>query len=96
VAELVSSIAARSCFPAGEVFNVGSGIGHTLREVGALIEKLTGTSGLFLWGAKAPRAQEYNSLIAQMDKARRILGWGLRTSLQGGIMKTLAYLEHNP
>lgn len=99
VAELVSSLAMRSDFPGGEIFNVGSGVGHTLREAGALVEQLTGVSGLFLWGTKAPRAQEYFSLIAQIDKSRKILGWNPPTSLQEGMMKTLAYMrktnEHN-
>lgn len=95
VADLYVALATTSHFPAGEIFNIGTGVPTTLQELGKLIEALTGKSGYFLWGEKPNRPQEYFSLVADITKSQKILHWNPGTSLEVGLTK-MVQTFHQP
>jgi UDP-glucose 4-epimerase len=65
-----------------ECFNVGSGIGQSPKEVAEMLFKISG---------KRPRLNSLNkpdripSLVADISKARNILGWKPKVSLEEGL-----------
>jgi UDP-glucose 4-epimerase len=69
-------------------YNIGSGRGHSLREVVALAEKAL--------GAPIPvrflpaRRFDVPSNVLDVSRARTQLGWEARTPLEEGLRKTLA------
>jgi len=67
------------------VFNVGTGQGHTLREVGSLI----GGSDLLRFGARQAPANDRAYVVADPLKMRR-LGWKPRLALAEGLRLTMA------
>jgi nucleoside-diphosphate-sugar epimerase len=74
--------------PANGAFNVGSGEGHTLREVGALLAAETGAEGLLRWNARAAPPNDRPCVVADLAKMCR-LGWKPRLSLAEGLRLTL-------
>jgi nucleoside-diphosphate-sugar epimerase len=70
---------------AGEVLNLGTGTGHSVRQA---IEQAIATSGGRItphFGALPYRPGEPARLIAEMTKTRDLLGWSPSTSLGDGL-----------
>ena len=93
VAHLYASLALAQSFPQSDVFNIGSGQGHSLKELGSLVERATGRTGMLKWGDLAHRTNEVQCQVADISKAKRELRWLPRTSLEEGLRKTIAYFE---
>jgi len=89
VADLYTSLATTPHFPNGEIFNIGSGIATTVREVGRLTEMITGKSGYFLWGTKSHSPTDLSCWVADIAKSQKILNWQPKISLEEGIIKTM-------
>lgn len=87
VARALATLAARG--PSGP-YNVGSGRGATLREVGALIEAELGTPGLLRFGIRAAAPEEPAVLVASLDRIRDATGWSPGVGLAEGIRRTIA------
>jgi len=69
-----------------ECINIGSGQGISLKDIALLIaEELGSDKDLLCFGAIPYRPDEIMSSIADIRKARRILGWTPKTSLKDGI-----------
>ncbi|HEY3350245.1 MAG TPA: NAD-dependent epimerase/dehydratase family protein [Thermoanaerobaculia bacterium] len=68
-------------------YNIGSGLGHSLREVVALAEKVLGASipVHFL----PSRRIDVPSNVLDVSRARTLLGWEAQTPLEEGLRKTL-------
>ncbi len=62
-----------------DVFNLGCGSGYSIREVLAAVEKVTGAPIPTRVGPR--RAGDPASLIADVSKVRRVLGWQPRRTL---------------
>jgi len=56
-----------------EVFNVGTGTGHTVMEVVRAVEQVTGRRAPYVVGERRPG--DSPSLVASSNKLRRTLGW---------------------
>ena len=56
-----------------DIFNLGNGVGFTVREVLKAAEKATGQGIAFT--DEARREGDPAQLVASSDKAKRILGW---------------------
>jgi UDP-glucose 4-epimerase len=54
-------------------FNLGTGRGHSVREVIAAVEAVTGRKVPVVYGAR--RAGDPPELVASPERARKILGW---------------------
>jgi UDP-glucose-4-epimerase GalE len=65
---------------ASDVFNVGTGSGHSVKEVVTAVERVTGKKVPFVLGAR--REGDPPSLVADSNKLQKTLGWKpVRTSL---------------
>ncbi len=75
----------------GEVINLGSGVQHRMRDVAALIFELAGSRGRPEIGALPYRPVESWDFYCDSSKARRLLGWESRVSLEEGLRRTIQW-----
>jgi UDP-glucose 4-epimerase len=76
---------------AGEILNVGTGRLTTNRE---LVERLAAVSGLeldVLVGAYEPAPWDAGTWVADVTRAREVLGWTAATDLDAGLARTLEW-----
>jgi len=72
----------------GEIFNIGTGIQSTMREVVRAVLRATDSSVKVHWGSMPARSWDAETWLADATKVRRILKWSPTTSLADGIKKT--------
>lgn len=77
---------------ASDIFNLGNGVGFTVREVIKTAEKVTGKSIKTV--EEGRRAGDPATLIASSDKARNVLGWTPKHDSLEEIIET-AWKWHN-
>lgn len=77
----------------GKAFNIGGGMANSLSllELFALLEDLTGTS--LEYRSIAPREGDQKIFVANLEKAKRLLGWHPQVSPRDGIRDMLTWLE---
>lgn len=82
----------------GKVTNVGRGEGVTIGELAKLILKLCGSSASIELDAQRVRPQksEVLELICDNKRAREILGWTPKHSLEQGLNETIDWVRRNP
>jgi nucleoside-diphosphate-sugar epimerase len=78
----------------GEVINVGTGTQWTNEEVVATVESVTGGHICAQPGACSARPTDTSCWVADVRKAREILGWQACHALEDGIRKTFAWMQH--
>jgi len=71
------------------IFNIGSGRGHSLREVIAAIETLLGRRLKIEW--KPRRSIDVPVSVVAIDRARECLDWVPKTSFEAGLQKTIEW-----
>jgi len=72
----------------GEIFNIGTGIQSTMRDVVHAVLRATGATVKVHWGSMPARTWDAETWLADASKVRRGLKWAARTSLAEGIQKT--------
>jgi nucleoside-diphosphate-sugar epimerase len=72
----------------GEAFNAGTGRGTSIVQMAKLAAKVTGSGLTPKVDAHRQRSSELDLLVADVRKARRLLGWSPRTTLAEGLRKT--------
>jgi nucleoside-diphosphate-sugar epimerase len=77
----------------GEVFNIGSGVQSTVRDVVRTAIELTGANVKVNWGGMPARAWDTETWLADYSKARRALKWTPTTSLASGVEKTIQWVR---
>jgi nucleoside-diphosphate-sugar epimerase len=75
----------------GEVFNFSTGRGSTIRELADLTSEYTRFKGEVLWDAIPARPLDIKVLIGDSSKAKEVLGWHPRVSLEDGLRLTVDY-----
>jgi dTDP-glucose 4,6-dehydratase len=75
----------------GEAFNFCTGKGYTVKETVEMISKLANFHGEIVWGVAPKRPTESKMIIGNYEKARKILGWSPRYTLESGLRETIAY-----
>jgi nucleoside-diphosphate-sugar epimerase len=75
----------------GEMFNLGTGIGVSLRTIVQRIIELTGSSSRPLFGAIPYRKGEIWDLRADASKSLRVLGWSAKTTLDFGLEQAIEW-----
>jgi UDP-glucose 4-epimerase len=75
----------------GEVINVGSGTQHSNLEVARIVRRLTGGRLVIRPGLYPPRARDRRSCVADVGKAKRLLGWTPSHSLEAGVERTVSF-----
>lgn len=80
----------------GHIFNAGSGKQNTTYEMVEEIIRLTGSSIKPLWRTAESRPTiEPTTWVADITKAKKMLGWEPTHSLTQGLLKTIEWFEKN-
>jgi len=81
----------------GEVVQVGTGSAISIGELVTQVQKILGTSKLVKTDEDRvrPEKSEVMTLICKNDKAKRILGWEPRFTLDEGLRETIEWLDKN-
>lgn len=75
----------------GEVLNLGCGQEISMRELATTLLRLMGDPITPKFGALPERPVEIRRMRADAGKARELLGWQPRTSLEEGLQRTVAW-----
>lgn len=78
---------------ASGAYNVGTGEGHSLREVAHAIIAELGHGELVRFGEREAPPNDYPYVVADASKTRTELGWSAEISLTEGIRRTVAALN---
>ncbi|MCK9164955.1 MAG: NAD(P)-dependent oxidoreductase [Candidatus Cloacimonas sp.] len=73
--------------PPSECFQVGTGIGYTLKEISQIMEKITGKKANINWGGKPYRPRDVMYAVANISKQYHLFGWRPKYSIYEGIEK---------
>jgi UDP-glucose 4-epimerase len=71
-----------------EIFNVGSGVSYTIKEIVETAKSITGITAIVEFSGKN-RKNEIPETCADISKIKKILQWEPRTTLQHGLEKTI-------
>jgi UDP-glucose 4-epimerase len=71
------------------VFNIGTGQGHSLREVIEAIERQLCKRVRIEW--RPPRLVDVPTSVIAIERARKVLGWVPKTSFEEGLRQTIAW-----
>ena len=75
----------------GESINIGTGTSISIRQLAEKIRKITGYKGKIQWNSFPKRSLEIPKLEADNSKAKKLLNWKPRTSLDEGLKITTSY-----
>ena len=81
--------------PPGEILNCGSGQQVSISEVAECICEITGGPRP-VFGDDEPRRTEPEHWVADIDKARELLGWTPQFGLADGLSRTVAWMREHP
>jgi nucleoside-diphosphate-sugar epimerase len=88
VDDVAEAFAALVAAVAEGTFDVGSGTGVALGDLLQQLERLAGTSGLVVIGAR-PDRDEPTRIVAETTRMARDVGWSPRVPLDEGLRRTL-------
>lgn len=80
----------------GAVFNVGTGIQTSLREVVEVARRIFKISDNPIWGSMPDRHWDTYCWVADITNARRELGWQPRTAFETGLRRMIEWYRANP
>lgn len=69
----------------GQIFNFGTGVSSTNRQVIAALEEALGSSLNVVYQASQYHAHDVDNWVADASKARTVLGWAPKHNLRSGI-----------
>jgi len=69
----------------GENFQLGTGVGHTLRDLVKIMELQTSKKANIIWGGKEYRPRDVMYAVANTSEQYRLFGWKPKISLEEGI-----------
>jgi len=78
---------------AGEVFNIGSGVPITVREIAQRLANVVGKRHIRPEITGKYRVGDIRHCYADIEKARRVLGYAPRVTLADGLAELSAWLE---
>jgi nucleoside-diphosphate-sugar epimerase len=73
---------------AGEALNLGSGKGHSVEQVVQAALRASGSTLVPTFDPGRFRANESGAVVADVGKARRLLGWSPQVGLEEGLRRT--------
>jgi dTDP-L-rhamnose 4-epimerase len=77
---------------AGEIFNVASGVNYSIAEIAEKLAKVMGREGILPEIAQEYRSGDIRHCFADISKARKILGYSPRVSLDEGLANLMNWL----
>jgi nucleoside-diphosphate-sugar epimerase len=81
--------------PRSGIFNIGSGVQHTVSEVAEAISGIVDNGIEPEWGTRSEPRSEPESWVADVGKAAFELGWVPSTSLEEGLSETVAWFRQH-
>ena len=75
----------------GQTIHLCTGKGYTTEETAKIIAKLTNFKGEIVWHATPQRPLDARILIGDNTKAKELLDWEPKYTLEGGLKKTIEY-----
>jgi GDP-L-fucose synthase len=79
--------------PAGLPINLGSGQAVSIKEIAETIVSIVNPNGKIIWDVEKPSGDPRRLL--DMDRAREVLAYYPRTSLEVGLKKTIDWYQNN-
>jgi nucleoside-diphosphate-sugar epimerase len=79
----------------GEVFNIGTAIQSSIREVVTIATKVIGKTTHFEWGKMTNRKWDTSYWVADRSKAKKLLKWSPKISLRQGLLLTWDWFTKN-
>jgi nucleoside-diphosphate-sugar epimerase len=80
---------------AGEVFNIGTGVQKTIKEVVELAAEATGEETVFKWNEMKNRIWDTNYWVADISKTAELLKWNPKVDLAQGLLLTWRWFKDN-
>jgi len=77
----------------GEIINIGNSIEYKIRDVAEKIVRMMGLPIRLLIGALPKRAGETPHFFCSNEKAKRLLGWFPKFTLDEGLKRTISWYE---
>lgn len=83
---------AASCRDAvGEIINIGNGVEYRIRDVAEKVVRMAGNPIRLLVGTLPKRPGETSHFFCSNEKAKRLLNWSPKVSLDEGLKKTIEW-----
>lgn len=83
-----------TALPANAVFNVGTGLGHTVREIAETMADILGAPRHLLhFGARPARDDEPQVLVSDPSRFQKATGWAPQTNMRDALQEMLASAE---
>jgi nucleoside-diphosphate-sugar epimerase len=79
----------------GAVYNVGTGVQTTLRQIVASARRLLAIETEPVWGSMPDRSWDTNVWISNPARIRASLGWAPQFDLEQGLARTIAWFRAN-
>ncbi|MDP6353472.1 MAG: NAD-dependent epimerase/dehydratase family protein [Planctomycetota bacterium] len=79
-----------------QIYNVGTGVQTSIRQIVKLVRDLLDISAEPEWGTMENRQWDTQCWVADSRKIQSLLGWKPEVSLKDGLLKTLEWLRGNP
>jgi len=79
----------------GEYFNIGTGVQTTIKQIVEKAKAVSGKNGNFAWGEMNNRKWDTDVWVGDISKAKRLLNWQPKHSLEEGIKKTFDWFSKN-
>ena len=80
----------------GVVYNVGSGVQTTLRQIVDATRRLLGIEAAPKWGSMPDRSWDTSVWISDPSRIMRDLGWSPKLDLEDGLLKTIGWFKLHP
>lgn len=80
----------------GAIYNTGTGVQTTLREVAEIARRVMGIEAEPVWGSLPGRQWDTDVWVADNRKIRNALGWQPRISFEQGFLKMVEWLRSDP
>jgi UDP-glucose 4-epimerase len=77
-----------------ELINLGTGTGNSVLEIINKVQEITGVKFEFTRGDV--RKGESDKLIASIDKAKKVLGWEPKRSIEDSVKSLVTWYKHHP
>jgi dolichol-phosphate mannosyltransferase len=96
VCEAYLGAASRAAPEPGVVYNVGTGVQTTLREVIDVARRILPIAVEPRWGSMPPRMWDTNVWLSDSRRIRAELGWEPRVTLEAGLRSTVDWFRSHP
>jgi dolichol-phosphate mannosyltransferase len=80
----------------GVVYNVGSGVQTTLRDIVAAARRILGVKAEPVWGSMPERSWDTNVWVSNPSRIKARLGWSARHDLESGLTATAGWFKLHP